>query len=352
MGHFSINSQTTRTLGVALVALLVIGVWGIHLGGNAASRLEARLSEAANAALSGRDHQWASVRMDGQVAILEGRAPSEAARLDAMAAASAAEWSGGGFAGGVTEVRDATIPVDVARDFGLRATASNGRLSMTGEVATEAVQSSLTRYAERLFPAGTEISITVDAEAETGADAEEAAKRVIAELARLDRGALVLAGEHAVLYGTASHAQTAASSVRGATELPPPYLGAAFVGSGNDRFISLIPDYTACGLLILAALSPSDIVFDPGHAELAPRSSTQIRQLGAMLADCPATRLTISGGPDPDETVGSETLSLERANAVRTALVDGGADRNLIETVYADTQAGIIRFETMPLEGG
>lgn len=352
MGPFSFNSRTTQTVAGAVLAVVLVGIWGVHLGGNSAANLESRLEDAANGALSGREHQWASVHMDGQVATLEGRAPSDAARLDALAAVSAAEWSGGGFAGGVTGVLDATIPADVARDFGLRATASNGRLSMTGEVATDAIQQSLSQYAERLFPAGAEIAITVDAAAETGAEAEEAARRVIAELARLDRGTLVLSGTHAALYGIASHAQTATSSVRGATELPPPYVGAAYIGSGTDRFIALIPDEESCELMFLAGLSPSGISFDPGHADLVPRSAGQIRRMGALLEECPSTRLIIRSGPDPDDSANAQDLSLARAEAVRAALIQGGADGSRIQTAYSETQSGLIRFETMPLEEG
>lgn len=340
-----------RILAVAGGALLLLGLWGVHAGGGSAGRLEVRLQQAAEAALAGREHGWASVSLNGQIATVTGQAPSDAARLDALAAVEAAEWSGGGFAGGVTRVVDDTTPTRIDSDFGLRARALNGRLVMTGEVATETTRDALTRFAERLFPAGTDVSLQIEADSTADPAAEEAARRLLTELARLDRGSIAVRSNRGVLHGVASNGQTASSTVRGATELPDPLVGAAYVENGGGTALSVIPDSQACGVLVHAALRDGDIQFDPALETLAGRSRSLLAGLGAMLATCPDTQLTVTVAREGDIPLDPQRLAEARAGAIRNALVSGGADEDRIAMVIAEPGGPVVRIETTPLEG-
>lgn len=341
-----------RILAVAGGALLLLGLWGIHAGGHSAGRLEARLQAAAEAALAGREHGWASVSVSGQVATVSGQAPSESARLDALAAVSAAEWAGGRFAGGITRVEDDTTPNAIHSDFGLRAAAQNGRISVVGEVASETIRASLSEFATRLFPAGADISLAVNPDATADAAAEESARRLMTELARLDRGQIAVRSNRGVLYGTASNGQTAGSAVRGATELPAPFIGAAYVDHDRGDPLSLIPDRLACDVLIFAAIQPAELRFDPALETLRAQSRADLTALGAMLDSCPETRLVITAGLEGNVPLDPQRLAEARAEAVRDALLEGGARPEQIVTRIGDADSPRIRFETAPLEGG
>ncbi|MEE2567101.1 hypothetical protein [Hyphobacterium marinum] len=340
-----------RILAVAGGALLLLGLWGVHAGGVSAGRLEARLQQAAEAALAGREHGWAAVSLNGQTATVTGQAPSDAARLDALAAVEAAEWAGGSFAGGVTRVIDDTTPTAIDSDFGLRARALNGRLVMTGEVATDTTRDALTRYAERLFPAGADVSLQIEADTSADPASEEAARRLLAELARLDRGSIAVRSNRGVLHGVASNGQTASSTVRGATDLPDPVIGAAYIENGGGAALSVIPDAQACGVLFHAALREGDVQFDPALETLVDRSRGLLTSLGAMLETCPDTRLTVTVAREGGIPLDPQRLAEARAEAVREALVSGGADGSRIGTEVAEPGGAIVRFETTQLEG-
>lgn len=102
----------------ALVAMLA---WAsITIPGRATS-LQAELQASAAQALELRGHDWARVRMEGQAAILIGRAPDAAAELTAIEAVRTSAGSGGYLLGGVTRVRRVETPVETNGEDGLAA---------------------------------------------------------------------------------------------------------------------------------------------------------------------------------------------------------------------------------------
>lgn len=72
-------------------------------------------------------------------------------------------------------------------------------------------------------------------------------------------------------------------------------------------------------------ITMGDVLFDSNHAELRPAAMAGIAKLAAFMQTYPDRRLRIEGFTD---SVGSEasnqTLSLQRADAVRSALIQGG----------------------------
>ncbi len=102
----------------ALVAMLA---WAsITIPGRATS-LQAKLQASAAQALELRGHGWARVRMEGQAAVLIGRAPDAAAELTAIEAVRTSSGSGGYLLGGVTRVRRVETPVETNGEDGLAA---------------------------------------------------------------------------------------------------------------------------------------------------------------------------------------------------------------------------------------
>jgi hypothetical protein len=97
-----------------IVALLVTGFFAVHdKRGEGPLRsvqhVPDDLLRQVNAALGKNGLAWASVRMDGQRAILSGEAPSELDRADAIEVARRAAGRGGALWGPVTSVDGAAI---------------------------------------------------------------------------------------------------------------------------------------------------------------------------------------------------------------------------------------------------
>ena len=80
-------------------------------------------------------------------------------------------------------------------------------------------------------------------------------------------------------------------------------------------------------------LTLGDVLFDTGKAQLNPGAARKLDQLAQFLADHPERRVQIDGFTD---SVGTESynqsLSQQRADAVKSALVTRGIDPNRIES--------------------
>ena len=115
MLDLALTPRTRKTLLMAAGLVVLAAVVLFSFGPFSVGSIEARLAVGAREALDSRGHDWASVRMDGQRAILTGAAPDVEARDDAIATVLTSSWSGGVVAGGVTRVRSADdLPGDLA----------------------------------------------------------------------------------------------------------------------------------------------------------------------------------------------------------------------------------------------
>ena len=84
---------------------------------------------------------------------------------------------------------------------------------------------------------------------------------------------------------------------------------------------------------VLAVTFKSDVLFDSGSSSLKPGAYQEINRVSQVLTQYPETRIMIAGHTDSD---GSETfnqnLSLQRAEAVRNALVSQGVSASRLTT--------------------
>lgn len=346
------SERVWRIIGAGAIAFVLVGVIGIHFSGVSAGRLERQLLDHADDALAGREHAWAHVRMDGQRAILEGRAPSEAARLDAVSAALRSTWSGGEVAGGVTRVIDLTTRTDFEAVFAFRATASNGRITILGDAASERAVRSITGYARQLFPAGQEIALTVTEDGTTPAnDWETAAKRIIAELARLERGTGVLTDHEIGLYGHAGSDQTARSVLNISSDLPAGFTASAYLVDRNGRTHDGITSVAGCDAVVRAARADESIRFTPGQAGLTAGSREAVRRVGEILTGCPPAQVTVSVRVTGDPGEAAIALTEARAQEAMDTLAEAGLSPDRLAWNASETQAEIIRFDIVPAEG-
>ncbi|NOX93776.1 MAG: OmpA family protein [Alphaproteobacteria bacterium] len=94
-----------------IIAIGIVSVKTQFLPGSLLSA-EHRLQLNSENALSALEAPWASVRLDGQKAVLTGEAPNAAAMAEAATAIARAEWRGGLVVGGVTAVDLSAVSFD------------------------------------------------------------------------------------------------------------------------------------------------------------------------------------------------------------------------------------------------
>jgi outer membrane protein OmpA-like peptidoglycan-associated protein len=79
-------------------------------------------------------------------------------------------------------------------------------------------------------------------------------------------------------------------------------------------------------------ITPRDILFRPGSAELDPNANATLRQVATYLKANPGRRVLIEGFTDSTGSAAlNQQLSQQRADAVRLALANQGVDPSRIE---------------------
>jgi OOP family OmpA-OmpF porin len=176
-----------------VTALLVIGYFATQyptdgLGRRNVHAIAATLQQKANAALVKLGAFWATVVVDGQAATLNGEAPTDADRQDAIDAVRSAEWQGGKWIGGIAVVHNATTlakavsPYEWVAQLGER-----GRVRLSGDVPGQRHRTAIKAEAARLFPQGIEDQMVIAQGAPTGAWTETAIW-ALSQLSRLSSG--------------------------------------------------------------------------------------------------------------------------------------------------------------------
>jgi len=334
---------------MAAGAWLALSIIVIGIGPWSAGEIQNRLQTQAEAELARRGMDWVQVEMDGQRATLRGAAPSDDDREAARAIVYASTWSGGVVAGGVTRVRDDMTNAHLERSFEFRADmARAGRVLVRGDATDDAAREGIRRFAENNFPNGADTDLTLSPGGATSEEWEEAAKRLLGQLARLDRGSVFLEGAQAGLVGEAANPQIARSVVSTLQTLPEPYRAAAMITPAGAPAEVRIEDEAACRAVIRAAHGTDDLRFDREADTPSPMTSTALRRMARVFAGCPDTlRLrvriaTSEGGP---------SLAERRVARVESLLSAGGLEAARIHVSVATNAVDLITFEIEEVEG-
>jgi len=84
---------------------------------------------------------------------------------------------------------------------------------------------------------------------------------------------------------------------------------------------------------VLAVTFKSDVLFDSGSAALKPGAYQEINRVSQVLTQYPETRIMIAGHTDSDGSEAfNQNLSVQRAEAVRNALVSQGVSASRVTT--------------------
>ena len=105
---------------VSLAGLVAMGWWGVYQSPQNAANLQMELQQKTTAALKAAGYDWAMVTMDGQHAVLSGKAPSTDAVRDAALTILTADGPGGLIFGGVTQVAETGSDTVLDREITVR----------------------------------------------------------------------------------------------------------------------------------------------------------------------------------------------------------------------------------------
>tara|TARA_R110000744_G_scaffold77899_1_gene153559 strand:+ start:11112 stop:12158 length:1047 start_codon:yes stop_codon:yes gene_type:complete len=346
---FAMTLRARNILLIALAGLLVVTGLSMLIGPFSVASLQTRLENNARDALDRREMDWAHVRMRGQEAILSGAAPNDTAREIALEVVAGSTWSGGTIAGGVSRVIDETTDARMDRGFAFRADlAFSGRVLIRGDASDAAARDAIARFATANFPNGADSDLTLIPGGAPAAEWEEAAKRLLGQLARLERGAIVLSGQQGGLYGEAENPQIARSVANTLQTMPAPFRAASIVIPAGAPAIVHVPDIDACAAIIRAAQGTDELRFEPGGSGASPLTEIALRRLGRTFAACPAdarlsARISIADG--------GEELARQRAAQVRSLLAGGAVGETRIIVALADDQLQALTFSISSIEG-
>ena len=192
---------------VALAGLVTAGWWGVYQSPQNAANLQAHLQQETSAALQAAGMDWAVVQMDGQRAILSGKAPSPEAVRDAALTILNADGPGGLIFGGVTQVENAADSAPPVSPFAWRVEkTTDGKLILSGYVPSKAIRHVLLTEAAKLSD-GAEIEDAM--RLASGAPAgnwQGMARLALVQLDRLDSGEVNLVDTNLRVSGVSADA--------------------------------------------------------------------------------------------------------------------------------------------------
>ncbi len=342
------TQRVRKLLMIAAASWLVVTLFVVFISPFSAWSVQDRLALNAEEALERRGLDWVQVEMRGQHAVLSGAAPSDDARADARAIVLASSWSGGVVAGGITGVTDNMTNARLERSFAFRAdVAVPGRVLVRGDATDAEARRGIARFASDNFANGADTDLTLAPGGAASADWEEAAKRLLGQLARLDRGAVFLEGDQAGLIGEAPNPQVARSIATALETLPEPYRAAVVITPAGAPAVVSIEDQAGCRAAIRAAHGTDDLRFDREAASASPMTETALRRMARVFGACPDNlslhvRIAIADGGVP--------LAADRIETVQSLLNAGGVAAERLDIAHATDAVELISFEIEEIE--
>ncbi len=203
--------------------------------------------------------------------------------------------------------------------------AAGAEVALGGVLGSEPGRLAVGQFAEALFGAG---RVKADLSVEPALP-EGWSTRVMAgleALSLLETGALDMGGEATTLRGTAPD-PVAAQKIRA---LLAPHAGAKGALALDIRVAPppVLPppaDPAACLAEVADLLADAQVTFAPARADITADSAPVLDALAVALTACPGARFEIGGHTDDRGSAGlNRTLSAERAERVRDALLDRG----------------------------
>ena len=336
-------SSERRTLLIGLAVFLAFSVYTSVFSPIAPRQLETYLQSAADDALSARRFRWASVSVDGQVATLSGRWPNETEHNAALEALWSAEWSGGWLAGGITRIIDNSIPQPGEAESRIVAVYNSDGVTLSGIAPGDAARTGLIEQVSPLFRGRIEPRLAARSGNNNPDDWLESAMTLLTGLERLERGAVILDTDSAVLYGVSSSSEDARQILESIENIAGAIQPVALI-LADDEVLGRIDSARDCEMLLDAAFAMGRLRFNPGSASLSPGARAGLEHVAAVFAVCPSGALGVRVRPVVSGNSDAETLARSRAESVRNALVTFGIDENRVSALVSADQDQLVRI--------
>jgi outer membrane protein OmpA-like peptidoglycan-associated protein len=327
--------------GVGYVAVTPVDAAYVAPHSGVAERIEAGLRERSAAALGDSGLDWASVEMDGQIAVLRGEAPREEERAAAIAALLGAAGGGGWARGGVVAVRDLSTLAPPISPYEWRAVRSGARVTLAGVTPTRAARAELVAYAGELFAGGVADQMVIARGAPDETAWVAVARAAIAQVATLEDGHATLRDARLTIEGRAPDAVTRDRVTAALAYLPSPFLAAARVESpevesgvaaavsASGENFEPIADPEICRDVFATLLREAPVDFADGEPAIAKESYPLLDRLAIAAQRCENAQMAIVGAGDPtNEATAFAELGLRRAQAVADYFILKGVSQD------------------------
>ncbi|MBU2606202.1 MAG: OmpA family protein [Alphaproteobacteria bacterium] len=227
---------------VALVGLVAASWWGVYQSPQNAANLQFRLQQETSSALKAAGMDWAVVNMDGQHAVLSGKAPSPDAVRDAALIVLSADGPGGLIFGGVTQVENAADSAPPVSPYVWRAEKTpEGAFVLSGHVPSKAIRKALLAEAA-LFSDGAYVEDHM--QLATGAPAgnwQGMARLGLQQLARLSSGEVSLQDRRLRVNGVSVDPEVRAKVKAEISNVAAPFKGEPMI-RGASLWLARVSD--------------------------------------------------------------------------------------------------------------
>lgn len=336
-------SPERRTLLIGIAVFLAFSVYVTVFSPISPGRLEARLQSAAETAIAERRFQWASVTVDGQTATLSGRWPDEAVYEAAIDALWASEWSGGWLAGGITRIIDETVAQQGEAASRIIAVSTPDNVTLTGIAPGDAARTGLLDQALPLFRGRIQPRLAARSGTASPDDWINTAMALLTGLERLEQGAAILDSNTAVLYGVAQ-SNDDAQEIQVTLSSLPESIQPVFLILTDGDIVGSVATQAECTILLEAAFAMGRLRFNPGSASLSSAGRVGLEHVAAVISACPADQLSVSVRPVVGGDTEAESLAIQRAQAVRAALITFGVAEARIGVIADADQDQLVRI--------
>ena len=344
---------------IGLILLGVLGSFGLYFNMIPAGSIdgaEAKLRISANQALDETGAEWASLRLDGQKAILSGTAPSLQALEEAKTAIQKSQGAGGVLLGGITSIDASNVkiaepqaeqpvttadapekapPAEIISPYIWSASweGPGATLFLAGYLPDETSREKIVNAATTFFPDGIvdEMQIAKGAPFEAWVDA---AILQLQALAKLDHGQVEASNRVFRLSGQAVSAQSKTAIEQQLAQFTKGGLAILAIEAPQNPDVSL--DFSAridrCQKEFDAYLAQNKVSFTYGSAEIAPASTPVLERLVQIARDCDGMIIQIISHSDNDgEEAALLRLTQMRAEAVRKFFLERGLNQDMVQ---------------------
>ncbi|MBP6014974.1 MAG: OmpA family protein [Alphaproteobacteria bacterium] len=310
---------------------------------------------------------WASVKVDGQIAYLSGVAPTEADRDDLRQAVREAAGAGGAWWGGITQVRDdLTVEPPKSPYIWSAKRGADGRVQLNDYVPGQRFHRAIKAEAQKLFPTGVDDQMKIASGHPTG-DWQQAVILALRQLNQLESGEARFENQVLTIRGEARDATVQAAIYAAVKKLPAPYQGVPEITLTNaialpdapstDEMtpLSEVPEAAPvqrlaaadCQKLVDQAMAANTIAFASTSMTIKVSSYKVLDRMAHTATDCGTLRFRITGHTDGSSLEGAvDNLSRDRAEAVADYLATKGVARERLITIGAGSSQPIGDVDT------